>query len=110
MSQPKGRKPAQREVPDYKAKLDEAASRAKSPPTEDQDSTTRFKDKVAQYAPAPISKMLGASQAEGPDPSPPPESREIPGPPDRPIHDTQIAEFIKDQHRSKDLGIMPDKK
>lgn len=27
------------------------------------------------------------------------------GPPDRPHHDTQIEEFLRDQHRSQDVGL-----
>lgn len=51
---------------------------------------------VSQYVPA-VGKVLGADQKDE-------SSREetkIPGPPERPHHDTQIEEFIKDQHRSK---------
>lgn len=28
----------------------------------------------------------------------------LPGPPDRPQHDTQIEEFVRNQHRSKTNG------
>jgi hypothetical protein len=32
-----------------------------------------------------------------------PANKNPPGPPDRPVHDTQIEEFIRDQHRSKEV-------
>lgn len=47
--------------------------------------------------------MLGASQEKQQESSPAPTGKDIPGPPDRPTHDTQIEEFIKDQHHSKDV-------
>ncbi|KAK4044774.1 hypothetical protein C8A01DRAFT_42393 [Parachaetomium inaequale] len=81
--------------PDYKAKLDEAADRVKSPPQEEQ--STGILDKVSQYVPT-VGRMLGNQETDERAPSP---AKNAPGPPDRPMNDTQIEEFIKDQHRSK---------
>ncbi|KAJ4302181.1 hypothetical protein N0V88_002317 [Collariella sp. IMI 366227] len=99
MSQPIVKTP-ECEGPDYKAKLDEAAERVKSPPQQDQNSG--IIDKVSQYVPAAVGKMLGKEEKEA---EPSPETRPS-GPPNRPHHDTQIEEFIKDQHQSKTvIGI-----
>ncbi|KAK4155462.1 hypothetical protein C8A00DRAFT_31700 [Chaetomidium leptoderma] len=87
--------------PDYKAQLDEVAERAKSPP-EQQD--TGIIDKVSQYVPA-VGSMLGRQEKE-PEPESEPSlaSQNIPGPPDRPTQDTQIEEFLKDQHGSRGIA------
>ncbi|KAK4238713.1 hypothetical protein C8A03DRAFT_33243 [Achaetomium macrosporum] len=86
--------PNQPGAPDYKAKLDEAASGAKNPPQEGESSG--IIDKVSQYVPV-IGKMLGKEREQEQSPA---ESRPS-GPPVRTKHDTQIEEFIKDQHLSK---------
>lgn len=52
---------------------------------------------VTQYVPA-VGKVLGTDGKEDESLK---EETKIPGPPERPHHDTQIEEFIKDQHRSK---------
>lgn len=52
---------------------------------------------VSQYVPA-VGKVLGTGEKEDKSSS---EETKVPGPPERPHHDTQIEEFIKDQHRSK---------
>lgn len=52
---------------------------------------------VSQYVPA-VGKVLGSNEKEDESSR---EETKIPGPPERPHHDTQIEEFIKDQHRSK---------
>lgn len=52
---------------------------------------------VSQYVPA-VGKVLGSNEKEDESSK---EDTKIPGPPERPHHDTQIEEFIKDQHRSK---------
>lgn len=52
---------------------------------------------VSQYVPA-VGKVLGTDQKEE---GASRDENKIPGPPERPHHDTQIEEFIKDQHRSK---------
>jgi hypothetical protein len=53
---------------------------------------------VSQYAPA-VGKVLGTDQKR--DKTTREETTKVPGPPERPHHDTQIEEFIKDQHSSK---------
>lgn len=52
---------------------------------------------VSQYVPA-VAKVLGTDEKEDKSSR---EETKISGPPERPHHDTQIEEFIKDQHRSK---------
>lgn len=54
--------------------------------------------KVSQYVPA-VGKALGQEQKK----NTPAQSLEpkVPGPPERPVHDVQIEEFVRDQHRSK---------
>ena len=52
---------------------------------------------MSQYVPA-VGKALGTDQKED---TASREETKVPGPPERPRHDTQIEEFIKDQHRSK---------
>ncbi|KAK4127540.1 hypothetical protein N657DRAFT_687792 [Parathielavia appendiculata] len=91
-------KKSQSNGPDYKAMLDEAASRKESPPHEEEQSPSII-DKVSQYVPA-VGKVLGKQEKklEG---GPSSADTNKPGPPDRPIHDTQIEEFIKGQHQSK---------
>jgi len=45
--------------------------------------------------------MLGVEQQQK---SPPPQKQAPPpGPPERPHHDTQIEEFVRDQHRSREV-------
>jgi hypothetical protein len=43
--------------------------------------------------------MLGSQQQ--PEEGAPSPAKDAPGPPDRPKNDTQIEEFMRDQHRSK---------
>lgn len=52
---------------------------------------------VSQYVPA-VGKVLGTAEKKEESSK---EETKIPGPPERPHHDTQIEEFIKDQHISK---------
>jgi hypothetical protein len=50
---------------------------------------------VVEYVPA-AAKVLGVNK------EPQQETRvEVPGPPNRPDHDAEIEEFVRDQHRSK---------
>ncbi|EAQ85976.1 predicted protein [Chaetomium globosum CBS 148.51] len=97
MSQPvleeRSKKPGR---PDYKAKLDEAADREKSPSQQQQ--STGVIEKVSQYVPT-VGRILGAREPDpGREPSP---EKNVPGPPNRPENDAQIEEFLRDQHRSK---------
>jgi hypothetical protein len=52
---------------------------------------------VSQYVPA-VGKILGGGHKTENEPEAAPK---IEGPPDRPDHDRQIEEFVRDQHRSK---------
>ncbi|KAI0491200.1 hypothetical protein F4859DRAFT_460673 [Xylaria cf. heliscus] len=54
--------------------------------------------KVAEYVPA-ASKLLGIENNQGQHEKTPP--KDLPGPPYRPEHDDHIAEFVREQHRSK---------
>ncbi|KAK4104876.1 hypothetical protein N658DRAFT_483703 [Parathielavia hyrcaniae] len=83
------RRKSQVDGPDYKGMLDDAASRKENPLHEEQ--STGVLDK---------GKVLG-KQEKGPEGDPPPTDANKPGPPDRPVHDRQIEEFIKGQHQSK---------
>lgn len=64
-----------------------------------------MKNTVADYVPA-VGHLLGKTDEEQAKKEQVP-SRDVPGPPERPAHDTQIQEFVRDQHRSKDIhGVM----
>lgn len=51
---------------------------------------------VSHYVPA-VEKVLGQEHND----TPPQTESKIPGPPERPHHDTQIEEFVRDQHGSR---------
>ena len=53
---------------------------------------------MSQYVPA-LGKMLGKEDTQEESTTAPQTS--IPGPPERPDHDLQREEFVRDQHRSK---------
>ncbi|KAI6362552.1 hypothetical protein MCOR25_006187 [Pyricularia grisea] len=86
----------------YKLQLDQAAKDALKSPSELKKSPTPpanpVVEKVAQYIPV-VGKLLGGEKNEVKKPDPAPE--QIPGPPERPVHDIQIEEFVRDQHRSR---------
>ena len=55
---------------------------------------------MTQYIPA-VGTILGSqNELEG---EQSPANTNPPGPPDRPAHDTQVEEFIRDQHHSKEV-------
>ncbi|KAL1881817.1 hypothetical protein Daus18300_000870 [Diaporthe australafricana] len=85
--------------PTYKEQLDEAAIKVKDPQNDANKGGVieQVVEKVSQYVPA-VGKVLGTDQ-KGDESSQ--NETKVPGPPERPHHDTQIEEFIKDQHRSK---------
>lgn len=63
---------------------------------------------MSQYVPAQVGKLLGThgggdktKKNQQDDKQSSSSSANVPGPPDRPRHDTQIEEFVRDQHRSK---------
>ncbi|KAG8158930.1 hypothetical protein KVR01_011373 [Diaporthe batatas] len=84
--------------PTYKEQLDEAAIKVKNPQNSENEGGVigQVVEKVSQYVPA-VGKVLGKDQKEDLASQEP----KVPGPPERPHHDTQIEEFIKDQHSSK---------
>ncbi|KAI2623385.1 hypothetical protein GGR54DRAFT_51559 [Hypoxylon sp. NC1633] len=63
-----------------------------------------FAEKVTEYVPA-AAKLLG-NRSQG-DKSESTSLKRPPGPPDRPNHDGQIEEFVRDQHRSKKQDALP---
>lgn len=68
-------------------------------------SSPTLTEKVSQYLPAAVGNALGRRSKEA---SPPSQTEsKVPGPPDRPHHDTQIEEFVRDQHRSRKGDGMP---
>jgi len=107
--------------PIYKEVLDKVAHEARNPPKPDTGTQDRvhplvekgtFRERVcrvltktgadtavpvAQYVPPSVGKALGIKKDE----SPPKDSTPAEGPPDRPDHDPQIEEFVRDQHRSR---------
>ncbi|KAK0635213.1 hypothetical protein B0T17DRAFT_502779 [Bombardia bombarda] len=102
-----GAKPAS--PPDYKAKLDEVAMKAKNA-LGDNDKVQASQgdggiiDKVSQYIPA-VGKMMGTEKEPKESPVSVPEPGNS-GPPNRPEHDGQIQEFIREQHRSTGITGM----
>ncbi|KAB5575693.1 hypothetical protein GE09DRAFT_1092966 [Coniochaeta sp. 2T2.1] len=89
----------------YKEQLDKAAEKVKGPPagTNEEPKETLL-DKVTDYVPA-VGKLLGKEDKKDEPASVEPTKPS--GPPHRPVHDTQIEEFIKDQHKSQNIdGIM----
>lgn len=98
----------------YKRQLDRAAKDANAEPeAKPGDARHPIVETVAQYVPAAVGKLLGAGSKGGDDetkklaPAPGPDG--MPGPPERPAHDTQIEEFVRDQHRSKTDALLEDK-
>ncbi|KAL8342394.1 hypothetical protein RB598_004008 [Gaeumannomyces tritici] len=87
----------------YKLQLDQAArdanAKPKSPEAKPGDAHP-----IVETA---VGKLLAGSKGEVKKPTPFPQ--EIPGPPERPAHDTQIEEFVRDQHRSKTDALLEDK-
>ena len=53
---------------------------------------------MAKYVPPSVGKVLGIEKKEE---SAPEDPAPAPGPPERPHHDAQIEEFVRDQHRSR---------
>ncbi|WQF79726.1 hypothetical protein CDEST_04740 [Colletotrichum destructivum] len=79
----------------FKQKLDQAAHDARKPDEESRPNP--IIEKVTQYIPA-ATKIFGNPQKEQEERVTRPG---IPGPPERPYDDTQVEEFIRQQHRSK---------
>ncbi|KAK8041216.1 hypothetical protein PG994_014223 [Apiospora phragmitis] len=82
---------------DYKEILDKKAFEARHP-NAGQDGQPTLLEKVTEYVPV-VAKVLGTEKKEAEEKSPEPE--QTPGPPERPHHDVNIEEFVREQHRSK---------
>ncbi|KAK3327206.1 hypothetical protein B0T19DRAFT_460291 [Cercophora scortea] len=82
-----------------------AAAMQKQHPDKGQDSKRAYLvDKVSQYVPASMSKMLGKDEASTTSPGKS-EEPAPPGPPHRPEHDENIGEFLRDTHRSTGISL-----
>lgn len=89
----------------YKQQLDQAATKVKNPPVDEKGGVVnQVVEKVSQYVPA-VGNVLGKEQKK--DDVPPASDIPTTGAPARPHHDTQIEEFVRDQHRSNtnDLAL-----
>ncbi|RKU42461.1 hypothetical protein DL546_004128 [Coniochaeta pulveracea] len=83
---------------DYKTQLDKRAEGTIKKAVEDSEQKSEgLLDKVSEYVPV-VGKLLGKEEKK---PEPKLEEVKPSGPPLRPHHDTQIEEFVRDQHRSK---------
>ncbi|GAP89066.1 hypothetical protein SAMD00023353_0902830 [Rosellinia necatrix] len=83
----------------FKDRLDQAAREARQATGNGRSDTPGLMQKVAEHVP-PVSKLSGlvkGSQGQHENTAP----KNLPGPPNRPEHDDQIAEFVREQHRSK---------
>ncbi|KAI3323309.1 hypothetical protein HD806DRAFT_535793 [Xylariaceae sp. AK1471] len=88
----------------FKDQLDEAARDARQPTSSQKTSSQKsgsssLIEKVAEYVPA-ASKLLGTDKNQEREAEKTP-SKDLSGPPNRPEHDDHIAEFVREQHRSK---------
>ncbi|KAI0810465.1 hypothetical protein GGR55DRAFT_678427 [Xylaria sp. FL0064] len=88
----------------FKGRLEEAAKEARRPAnTHEKSSSPGLMEKVTEYVPA-ASKLFGTGKAENnqvqQEDLPP---KDPTGPPHRPEHDDHIAEFVREQYRSKKL-------
>ncbi|KAI0197375.1 hypothetical protein EV127DRAFT_465967 [Xylaria flabelliformis] len=81
----------------FKERLDEVAREARQP-TKESNSPSLI-EKVADYVPG-ASKLLGTEKNNQEQPEKTP-SKDPAIPPLRPDHDDHIAEFVREQHRSK---------
>jgi hypothetical protein len=108
----------------YKEELDKAAEKVKGPPagTKEEpvptlldkgldaynaqiplDFTSAKRGTVTEYVPA-VGKLLGKEDTKDKQSVEPAKAA---GPPHRPVHDTQIEEFVRDQHKSQNIdGVM----
>lgn len=84
----------------YKTQLDKKALEHKFPEKiPEPDPPHPVVQTINEYTPA-LGKMLGVDQKE--EKKKPEERQNKPdGPPDRPVHDEQVKEFVRDQHRSR---------
>ncbi|KAI8952702.1 hypothetical protein F4801DRAFT_540001 [Xylaria longipes] len=92
----------QPEQPTFKERLDEVAREARQPTSSRENSNSpSLIEKVAGYVPG-ASKILGTEKKSQEQHEKPPPN-DVSSPPFRPDHDEHIAEFVREQHRSKKL-------
>ncbi|KAI1750123.1 hypothetical protein F4782DRAFT_263088 [Xylaria castorea] len=88
------------EQPTFKERLDEVAREARQPTSSgDKSNSPSLIEKVADYVPG-ASKLLGTEKNNQEQHEKTP-SEDPASPPFRPVHDDHIAEFVREQHRSK---------
>ncbi|TRX92988.1 hypothetical protein FHL15_006126 [Xylaria flabelliformis] len=83
----------------FKERLDQVAREARQP-TNGESNTPSLIEKVADYVPG-ASKLLGTEKNNQEQHEKKPPSKDPAIPPLRPDHDDHIAEFVREQHRSK---------
>ncbi|KAK3499309.1 uncharacterized protein B0T23DRAFT_14436 [Neurospora hispaniola] len=95
---------------DYKPQLDQIADQKRKGPEEQQQPQqsggSGIVDKISEYVPASVSETIGLGekqQQQQQEEMKPKEGDLSAVPPHRPHHDEQIQEFIRDQHRSKEI-------
>ncbi|EGO61146.1 hypothetical protein NEUTE1DRAFT_120189 [Neurospora tetrasperma FGSC 2508] len=96
---------------DYKPQLDQIAEQKRKGPEEQQQTqqsgASGIVDKISEYVPASVSETIGLGkkqqQQQQQEEMKPKEEDFSAVPPHRPHHDEQIQEFIRDQHRSKEI-------
>ncbi|KAK4164890.1 hypothetical protein QBC43DRAFT_369621 [Cladorrhinum sp. PSN259] len=97
-------------IPDYKPQIDSKAIETRNPappaPTKEPSGLVEKVEKVAKNVPVLGSILGSTSESEKKPQQAQQPTEEVPSnvPPVRPHQDTQIEEFIRDQHHSK--GIM----
>ncbi|KAK4066957.1 uncharacterized protein Triagg1_7957 [Trichoderma aggressivum f. europaeum] len=87
--------------PTFKEQLDKEAidSRVHQHESEGNSTVKAVVDKISHAIPA-VAPLIGGSNPD----NKVEENKEVPpGPPNRPEHDTQIEEFVRDQHRSNGI-------
>ncbi|KAI0445459.1 hypothetical protein F4803DRAFT_507831 [Xylaria telfairii] len=87
----------QSEQPTFKEQLDEVARESRQPAnSRNNNNSSGVIEKVTEYVPV-ASSLLGTEKNKH-EKTPP---KDLSGPPYRPEHDDHIAEFVREQHRSK---------
>ncbi|KAL2760819.1 hypothetical protein ACRALDRAFT_1066742 [Sodiomyces alcalophilus JCM 7366] len=85
----------------FKEQLDQKAEEAHEPSQSNDNAVTNTINpiikKVTEYVPATKSVLGDPDAKEKTDDGGPPP----PGPPERPVHDDKIEEFMREQHRTK---------
>ncbi|PHH83409.1 hypothetical protein CDD82_1343 [Ophiocordyceps australis] len=89
---------SQQQSDSFKDQLDRAAVESRESQAQKPNPVV---EKIAEYVPA-ASKVLGSSDQQQSER--PLSQSDVPGPPNRPTHDPNIEEFVRDQHRSKMPG------